>query len=297
MLNLIATTDDLSLTRSGVADIDVQCSGVDVDTATGGVFTPWKQNSAFNTAATANVVTHPGTAVYRNVKFISCRNKHASASNVVTVNFDANGTLYELMKVTLLAGESLVMREGTWFHFDANGGVYGGIIKPYPRSVVVADQVVGASATAYITGSAIDATGVVIGTIFKWVMRFIKSAAGTVAMTFDNRWGPNGTTADTARGATLATTTQTAAADVAELELVAVVRAIGAAGSFHGSWAFEHNLNATGFTDVARANILSEGPSANFDMTVASLKTGIVLVTGALHSITFKQVIAERFDP
>lgn len=296
MLNLIATTDDLSLTRSGVADIDVQCSGVDVDTATGAVFTPWKQNSAFSSAATANIVTHPGTAVYRNVKFISCRNKHASASNVITVNFDANGTLYELMKVTLLAGEALVMREGTWFHFDANSGVYGGIIKAYPRRVTLTDQAIGASVTAYITGSDIDVTGLSIGSWLKWVIRGTKTAAATAAMTFSNLWGPNGTTADTARGTTLPTGTQTAVADVFELELALIVRAIGATGNFHSQWEFQHALNATGF-DNARSNILTQALSANFDMTVASLKAGIQLVTGVSHAITIQQVIAERFDP
>lgn len=149
MLNLVLTTDKISVILSTAADIDTHASGVDVDTATGLVFTPWNENHTRTSAATHDVVAAPASGKYRNVKWMSYRNVHASSANDATVQLDANGTLYELLKVTLLAGEELVCHEGTWFHFDANGGVYGSAIVSAPLTVAtLAADVTNATTTA-----------------------------------------------------------------------------------------------------------------------------------------------------
>jgi hypothetical protein len=122
VLNILnSATDKLQLATSSTADINVHASWVD-DLAD--AMTPGKTNTAIVTATTTDIVATPAASTIRNIKFLSIRNKHASSPNTVTVIYNANGTQYELMKMTLLAGEALVMREGVWFHYDTNGGVY-----------------------------------------------------------------------------------------------------------------------------------------------------------------------------
>lgn len=133
MLNLALTTDKLQLVTSSAADISVHASFIDYVQSPESA-TPGKQNTAIASATTTDIVASPAASTFRNVKFLSFRNKHASTSNDVTVLFDANGTDFEILKCILLPGESLVCREGVWFHFDANAGVYGGVVDPNPVS-------------------------------------------------------------------------------------------------------------------------------------------------------------------
>jgi hypothetical protein len=127
VLNLSLSTDLISLITSAGSDIAVHASWVDRVTATE-VQTPDKTNTAIAGAATTTIVAHGGVAgTVRNIKSIVIRNYDAVDATDITVQFNANGTLYELFKCTLLVGEELVCREGTWFHYDANGGVYGGL--------------------------------------------------------------------------------------------------------------------------------------------------------------------------
>lgn len=122
MINLVLTTDKVSLITSSTAGIDVHASWVD---NVAGSMTPGKTNTAVTTAATTDIIAAPASSTVRNVKFVNVRNIHASTSNDVTVQYNANGTLYTLAKCTLLPGEYLIGSEGTWYHYDANGGVYG----------------------------------------------------------------------------------------------------------------------------------------------------------------------------
>jgi hypothetical protein len=136
VLNLALTTDKLQLVTSSTADIAVHGSFIDYVISPESA-TPGKQNTAIASAATTDVIAAPAASTYRNVKWLSMRNKHASTSNDVTVLFNANGTTYELLKCTLLPGEELVCREGVWFHFDSNGGVYGATVALADPRVIV----------------------------------------------------------------------------------------------------------------------------------------------------------------
>lgn len=121
MLILASTTDKIQLTRDSTADVDVHATYIDCSDASPPVVdAPNKQNSAFNTAATGDIVAAPGSNKRRNVKTLHIRNKHASASVKVTVIYDQNGTDFELHSATLLAGESLEYVEGIgWFTLEA----------------------------------------------------------------------------------------------------------------------------------------------------------------------------------
>lgn len=125
MLNL-ESTDKISLITSSTADIDVIVSYVDIVTSTEAV-TADKQLTAITTATTTDICAAPSSGTVRNVKGILIKNKHASTSNTVTPQINVSGTLYELASdCILLFGESLALNaDGTWFHYDDNGGVYG----------------------------------------------------------------------------------------------------------------------------------------------------------------------------
>src|SRR5580765_3051283 len=121
MINLALTTDKLQIITSAASTIDVHASWVD---DVSDAMTPGKTNTAIASATTTDVVPAPGSGV-RNVKLLSARNRDAALSSDVTVQYNANGTLYQLFKCTLQIGEELIMREGVFFHHDVNGGVYG----------------------------------------------------------------------------------------------------------------------------------------------------------------------------
>jgi hypothetical protein len=143
---LSATTDKLQVITSASCTLDVKVSYVDDVIESAGpprvdIFNADRQLTAITTATTTDILAAPSSTVKRNVKFISLRNKHASTSVDVTVQFNANATLYEEIKCTLLAGEELICREGVWFHYDTSGGVYGQQLPTASDTVVGGIQV------------------------------------------------------------------------------------------------------------------------------------------------------------
>lgn len=125
------TADKIQVITSSTADLDVHASFAEADLltaqieSTGETFSRGNQRTAIVTATTTDVLAAPASNKLRLLSYLNCRNKHASTSNDVTVQMNSTGPLLtQFIKVTLLAGESLVYSEGTWFHYDTNGGVY-----------------------------------------------------------------------------------------------------------------------------------------------------------------------------
>jgi hypothetical protein len=112
VLLLNTTTDKLQLVTSAAVTVDVHASYTDYD---GSVVTAGRQNAAISTATTTDVVAAPASGISRNVKHLTARNKHASSSVDVTLQFNQNGTIFELHKVTLAAGKALEYIEGIGF--------------------------------------------------------------------------------------------------------------------------------------------------------------------------------------
>lgn len=140
MLNLVGTTDALKMiTANASVDCDWAVSWVDSPTPilTSSNITPDSDYGATTGAGTATIAAAPGSGVCRNIKFFSMRNRDTADTQVVTMQVDVSGTLYQLIEVTLLPDEVLVFSDGTWFHFDTNGGVYGQALP------VASDTVVG----------------------------------------------------------------------------------------------------------------------------------------------------------
>lgn len=123
MINLTSTSDLIRVTTSAASQIEVHASYVDFN---GTAVTPGRTNTPYiTTATTTTVVPSPGSGVQRNIKHLNITNDHASVVCVITVEHTDGTTAEELISVTLLSGESMVLGEdGRWTHYDSNGAVY-----------------------------------------------------------------------------------------------------------------------------------------------------------------------------
>lgn len=149
-----------------------------------------------------------------------------------------------------------------------------------------AAQAVGANTTAYLTGSdfVIPAAGLRQNTRFYWHVPISKTAAGTAAMSVLVKYGALGTTAD-ATVLTMSLGAQTAVADAGAIEVVVMVRTLGAAGVLQGLATMYHNLQITGLAVLPSPTV--HATSAAVDLTAsAGKRLGLALVSGASHSFT-----------
>lgn len=124
MLLLTSTSDKIQVvTGSAGASVDVHTSWVD---NASGTITPGRFNVVgIATATTTDIVAAPSASTQRNVKGIYITNTHATASTQVTVVHTDGTNISDLMGVTLLAGENLVMDDtGSWTHHDSQGAEY-----------------------------------------------------------------------------------------------------------------------------------------------------------------------------
>lgn len=111
--------DLIRLVSSAAATLDVLAVYMDNNA---GTITPDRVGTAITTATTTTVVGSPAAGVLRNVKFLNVRNKHATLSCDVTMTYSLNGTVYELFKATLRAGEHLYFNEDVgWIYVPNNG--------------------------------------------------------------------------------------------------------------------------------------------------------------------------------
>jgi hypothetical protein len=165
-----------------------------------------------------------------------------------------------------------------------------------PSNASTADQAVGASATAYLTGSAITVPqgSVRVGTQFVWRISVSKTNAGLVGTKYSLMVGSNGSIADTARIAFTAANAETAAVDTAQVTIVCTVRSVSATGTWAGSFTINGHsaAAAAGFNNQA-----SNVTSGTFDDTALSGQfVGLEVITGAAESLTFQQVQANSFN-
>lgn len=245
MLLLTATTDKLQLTTSAATAIDVVAAFVDISVAEPPVVqdTTGKQLTAISTATTTDIVAAPAASTTRNVKHLTVRNKSTSTSNDVTLIFDANGTDYELIKVTLKPGETLEFIEGVGFY------VVGSVVPS--RTNLDVTSLNPFTSDTYLTGSSIALPAdLKIGSIYRANIAIAKTNAGTAAPVLTVRLGTAQTTADTSRG-TFTWGAGTAAADFALLTVYLKFTAVGASAVASGFAALAASLPATGLTNTA----------------------------------------------
>lgn len=145
MLLLVATTDKISLITSAAITLDVVVNAQDKTTSTG-VLASVSQRTAITTATTTDILAVPGAGIERNCKLINARNKHASLAGDVTVQINQNGTLFELAKYTLNAGDTLEYVEGIGWFIVTNAAAL------YKKLIVTADVINATTSMADVTG-------------------------------------------------------------------------------------------------------------------------------------------------
>ena len=120
------------VTAASVAAITVDADWMTTNAA-GTVLTPGSQVLNITAAGTNTIVPAPTGTDKVNVVGITITNNNASTPCPITVQ-KFNGTLAaDLMGVTLMAGENLVLLEtGEWRHHDTQGGLYSytGVNRP-----------------------------------------------------------------------------------------------------------------------------------------------------------------------
>jgi hypothetical protein len=123
VLQLTGTSDLIRVVTGAAADIEVHASWVENNA---GTITPGRTNTAsIVTATTTTVVGSPASGVQRRVTALSLRNNHGSQACDVTVTHEDGTNTVSLIKVPLLAGETLEMdSRGEWHHLDVNGAEY-----------------------------------------------------------------------------------------------------------------------------------------------------------------------------
>jgi len=160
----------------------------------------------------------------------------------------------------------------------------------------VASQAITAATLTYITGSMITVPvgKLRIGTILRWKFNITKTGAGTALSTYTVVVGTLGTTGDTAR-LSFTKPAGTGVADEGFIEITAIVRGpLSASGIMVGEFVMAHNLAATGHATIP--NVCVNVVSGTFDVTVANLKVGVCITSGASDAITIQQVVAEAIN-
>jgi hypothetical protein len=178
MIILLPTTDKVQVITSAAGDIDVHCSYVDWDTATGSAASG-RLNTTITTAATTDISGSPAAGKERNIRRIAFNNVHASIPNTITVQIVGNITV-DSKVVTLLPGEELVMGEnGVWYQYDAAGGVKSAasVVSPVSCKELTADLANSTVTAAKVTGLDMN---VPIGTWkFEYWLRYQSAATTT----------------------------------------------------------------------------------------------------------------------
>jgi hypothetical protein len=285
----VSTTDKLQLITTSTAPLDIFVDYVDMDNATKAV-TPGRQLTKITTATTTDIMAAPASGATRKVKVVSICNTSGSATNTVTAQYNANGTLYQIDSWLMGISERVRFIEGKgWEPIDSSGRIKLPTAALSPGNSNTADVLANAAAT-YLTGGSLLIGGrVQAGSFFKWRLRASKTATGTTAATIAVVTGTLGTTGDTARVTHTSTTIQTAAIDSGMFEIDANFRAVGAGSTvLQSSIRLDHALaDAAGFGTF---RYLSAN-SAAFTLGASDI-IGLVVTPGA-GVWTFQEVLVD----
>ena len=195
MIILTDTTDKISVSLGGtVTTNQIRCFASYRDT-TSTTITPLRNVTVTNNTTLVDAVSSPAASTQRIIDYMSFYNLD-TVTQTVNIEFNANGTVYELMVAAISPGEKIEYQEGHGFKVL---GVTGAIktsytlgtaaISPYMQSVVINSDVTSNAAANSIA----DVTGlsfaVNAGTkyYFKFVIWYTSAATTT-----GSRWSVNG---------------------------------------------------------------------------------------------------------
>lgn len=291
MIILASTSSKLQvITGSAVSTQQVHASWVDNNS---GTITPGATNTLITTATTTDIVAAPASSTYRNIKFISVRNSHASSSNAITIQHTDGTNVVVLWYGILLAGMMVNIDEQAKVTvFTAGGIAYAdpGMSGKY-YNFSTANQGAGFASDTYVTGSniLIPAQRPRAGTIFTCEISASKTAASTATPIVYLRYGTNASTADTAL-ATHTFSAQTAATDQGKFRLVVLFRSVGSGTSAVVQSHCELiSQPTTGFSSLLKGIWVT---SSGFDSTTANTYLGVSINGGASAAWTVYQVIS-----
>ena len=146
------------------------------------------------------------------------------------------------------------------------------------------------AADTYITNSGIliPSFGMEAGQCFTWFLTATKTAAGTAAAIYTIRVGAAQSTADTSRLALTATTAQTAAVSSGVIQVICIVRNVGAAGVLAGGVGVQSNNAGLG-SGIS-------GVSASYDNSAqGGLYMGLSINNGAAGSWVIEAATGKLF--
>lgn len=295
MILLFSTTDKLQVVTDAAATVHAHVSWMDA-TLSGGTIQnntmqPGRSNTIITTATTTDVAASPGTNKVRNVKTVHIRNADATLSVGVVVQHTDGTNTVQLHGDILAPGEAMEYIEGIGFFRIKRD-------QAKLLNASTANQSIGASTTAYLSGSALTIPQALLkaGTVLRWTVVLSKTAASTAQESIAIRFGTTATTSDAAQN-TFTGDTETAAADDAVDYIQAIVRGpIGASCIVEALWMRDDNLSTTGFSNTARKAQVRLSTSSAFDITTAAY-VGVSITTGTSHSLTVRQVVAEMLLP
>jgi hypothetical protein len=195
MIILTNTTDKISVSLSGtVTTNQIRCFASYRDTTTSTI-TPLRNVVLTNNTTLVDVVSSPAASTQRIVDYMSFYNSD-TVTQTVNIEFNDNGTVYELMVASISSGEKIEYQEGQGFKvLGANGAIKTSYtlgtspISPYLQSVVINSDVTSnaaANSIADITGLSFAVTA---GTKYYFKFFIWYTAAAT---TTGSRFSVNG---------------------------------------------------------------------------------------------------------
>ncbi len=115
MILLTTTTDKLSLITDFSCNIAVSVIYIDRNQTTGNVGVADRQLTTITTATTTDILAAPGASTTRKVKELRIQNANTSTPMDITLQYNANGTLYEFISSRLMPKDVLTYAEDTGF--------------------------------------------------------------------------------------------------------------------------------------------------------------------------------------
>lgn len=150
-----STSHKLQIITSAAADIEIVGSRMVVSTASPPVFDGTNTDPFFvasiTTATTTDVLAGIASTITR-IDEVTFRNNHASTSCDVTIQRTDGSTTSTVIKCTLLAGEMLAYKDGTWLHYDANGAIYPSV----GNAATQAEMEAGTATDKYVTPQGVN---------------------------------------------------------------------------------------------------------------------------------------------
>ena len=157
-----------------------------------------------------------------------------------------------------------------------------------------AAQGAGFAADTYVTDSDLVIPSFLLQTRTKlyWMIQVSKTAAGIATPIYQVRIGANRTTGDTSR-LSITGPAQTAAADIAIIEIWVILRNAGAGATLRGAVQIAHNTSGiTGFANVATPVTVATSAAFDSGSHAAGQFVGLSINGGSSAAWTIDQVLA-----